>query len=95
MNLPLGSNLIAEIRGGPEFRGWDQGLYMLANIVDGVNTNAYVTVAANSDKKHRPKAPEPVERPDSAKKKKQAGQNQFAMMANMAHKRSQIRKVTK
>ncbi len=95
MNLPLGSNLIAEIRGGPEFRGWDQEMYMLANIVDAANTNVYAVVAANSDKKHRPKAPEPVERPDFAKNKRQAGQNQFAMMANMAHKRSKIRKVSK
>jgi hypothetical protein len=95
MNLPLGSNFIAEIRGGPEFRGWDQVMYMLANAVDGINSNAYITLAANSDKKHRPKAPELVKRPEESKKKREAGQTQFAAMARMAHKRSGIRKVAK
>jgi len=95
MNLPLRCNFIAEVRGGPEFRGWDQEMYMLANVVDGVNSNTYVNLAANSDKKHRPKPPELVKRPEDAKKKREAGQTQFAAMARMAHKRSRIRKVSK
>jgi hypothetical protein len=74
--LPLESATVAAMRGGDQFRGWNQELYMLANLLDAVRENTYAFVAANSKKK--PKAPEPVQRPEKQQKKKTS---LFAAMA--------------
>lgn len=78
-NLPLDSASMAAIRGGPEFIGWDPHMYMLANIVDAIQTNTYAFVAANS--KRKPKAPTPVKRP---KQKGNPEQARFAALARIA-----------
>lgn len=82
-NLPLDSATVASIRGGVEFKGWDNHLYMLANLVDAVKENTYVFVAANA--KRKPKPPKPIDRPASKKKTNPLG-NRFALMARIARK---------
>lgn len=82
-NLPLDSATVASIRGGVEFKGWDNHLYMLANLVDAVKENTYVFVAANA--KRKPKPPKPIDRPTAKQKKNPLG-NRFAMMARIARK---------
>lgn len=82
-NLPLDSATVASIRGGSQFRGWDNQMYMLTNIVDAVRENTYATVSAHS--KRRPKPPKPLDRPRAAKgKAKSPMANRFMMHARMA-----------
>lgn len=75
--MPLGSATVAALRGGAEYRGWDQDRYMTADLIDLLNTSIYVTVAANSKKK--PKQPEPYTRPGANKRQEKA--NSFRAMA--------------
>lgn len=76
-NLPLGSATKAAMRGGSEFDGWDIDRYLRASLIDAVNVNTHVLISANS--KRKPKAPEPMYRPDNMKPKKKA--NMFSVMA--------------
>lgn len=84
--LPEGSATIAELRGGPQFNGWDTDRYLLTQLIDSVRENTWVLIAANSKKK--PKHPEPMPRPkvDAPKKK-----NQFAAMARAAYRKGAVK----
>ncbi|MDV6975340.1 D site-binding protein [Mycobacterium intracellulare] len=63
--LPMGSAFVAEIRGGREFRGWDQGRYMQATLIDAVRLLQYIFILAHVDpKKSKPKPPESFPLPD-------------------------------
>jgi hypothetical protein len=74
MNLPIESAFMAEIRGGKEFRGWDEGRYMLASIYNVINILKYITILANSDpKKTTPEPPEPFPTPDNLVARKKSG----------------------
>ena len=46
---------------------WSNESYLLASVIDAVNQNTWVTVAANS--KRRPKQPKPIPRPGQQKAK--------------------------
>lgn len=79
--LPADSATVAAMRGGLEFYGWDLDVYMLANLLDAIRENTYVTMMAAGPKK-KPKPPEPFQRPGSEKKKQQ---NVFVSMARAAY----------
>lgn len=87
-NLPPDSATSASMRGGPEFRGWDNTVYMLANVVDAVRENTYTFVAANS--KRKPKPPTPIDRPRVNRQKSPIG-NRFMMMARMARRNAETK----
>ena len=71
--LPMGSAFIAEIRGGSEFRGWDQGRYMQASLIDAIRLLQYIFILAHVDpKKSKPKPPNAYPLPDKSIRKKQA-----------------------
>ncbi|AIG78467.1 Hypothetical protein AJAP_28145 [Amycolatopsis japonica] len=76
--LPIESATVAQLRGGPEFRGWGITQYLLADLVDAVQFNTHAFISANSKKK--PKPPQPFDRPESRAKRKR-GSNSFAAMA--------------
>lgn len=78
-HLPLGSATVAALRGGEQFLGWDPHMYMLANIVDAIQSNTYAFIAANS--KRKPKQPDPVKRP---RPKGDPEKNRFMAMARIA-----------
>lgn len=69
-NLPIESRTVAALRGGEQFVGWGVDRYMMAQLIDSVNSTAYAVVASNS--KRKPKAPKPVRRP---KRETQTGAN--------------------
>lgn len=46
---------------------WSNEAYLIAGLIDSVNQNTWVTVAANSKKK--PKQPKPIPRPGTSVKK--------------------------
>jgi len=75
--LPESSRLVAEMRGGSEFRGWDAGRYATVAVVNAVRALTYTYVAANS--KSRPSPPEPFPIPD--KTVRQRSNNMFTMQA--------------
>lgn len=58
-NLPVGSAFVAEQRGGPQFRGWDETRYMIASVYNVINILKYITILANRN----PDAPE-IELPE-------------------------------
>ena len=64
---PLESRTVSALRGGEQFNGWGVDRYLMASVVDAINQNTYAFVSANSKKK--PKAPEPVKRPEQGKQK--------------------------
>lgn len=66
--LPIESRTVAGMRGGEQYRGWGPDRYLAALLVDAVTQHTYAFVAANS--KRRPKAPEPVPRPEKTTRKK-------------------------
>lgn len=74
--LPLTSATVAAIRGGSQYRGWDAAQYLRAETIDAIRENTYAFIAANS--KRKPKAPEPIPRPEMKERKKD---NTFRMMA--------------
>lgn len=77
--LPERSRFIAELRGGPQFRGWDTSLYAAVATVNAVRALQYTYVAAHS--KSRPKVPESFPVPDSKIRKRSNGPNSFARLA--------------
>jgi hypothetical protein len=77
--LPEGSRFNAERRGGPQFRGWDSGLYATVAIVNALRGLQYTYVAAHS--KSRPKPPEPFPIPDNTVRRKKHGPGSFAFIA--------------
>ena len=65
MQLPLGSAYVAAQRGGPQFRGWDQGMYAQVALINAVRTSNFLFLCANSNpKKKKPATPEPYPTPD-------------------------------
>lgn len=81
--LPPGSRTIAEIRGGPQFVGWDADRYLTASLVDAVRENTYAVIAANSAKGKKPKPPKPIDRPRRTPPagRSNTAANPFAVMA--------------
>lgn len=80
--LPMGSAFVAELRGGPQFRGWDEGRYLQAGVLDAIRMLQYILVMANSDpKKSKPKPPQPYPLPDSRTKTKSDKPGSFAFIA--------------
>lgn len=71
--LPEGSEYMAEMAGGREFRDWNTTEYLLAAVVNAVHTNTLAT--ANWSKGKRPEIPfiEGPQRPDGASAKASAG----------------------
>jgi hypothetical protein len=77
--LPLDSRTHAAVQGGSEYRGWTIDTYLLAALVDALNTNTFAFVKANSKK--RVKEPRPVPRPgDAERRKRENASNPFAQM---------------
>lgn len=76
--LPPESATVAELRGGPEFRGWGPDRYLTARLIEAVEGHFHAFVSANSKKK--PKAPERVDRPDFRAQQRKNG-NTFRAMA--------------
>lgn len=79
--LPLESAFVAAQRGGDRFRGWDEGRYMTATLINTIKTLIYITTLANSDPKkhHRITPPEVYPIPDrKAKKERDARPGSFA-----------------
>lgn len=58
--LPIDSRFMAEVRGGQQFRGWDEGRYITAAIVDAVRALQYTYVAAHTERKPKALSPYPV-----------------------------------
>ena len=69
--LPDNSRYVAELRGGPQFRGWDAGTYVQAATVNAIRGLQYTYVASKS--KRKPQPPEPFPIPDAGVKKQKRG----------------------
>ena len=80
--LPESSRFVAEVRGGPQFRGWDTSRYALAATVNAVRALQYTYITANS--KSKPKVPESFPIPDTTIRKRATGPNTFAAIAAAA-----------
>lgn len=66
--LPLESAFVAAQRGGQQFRGWDEGRYMLATLINAVRLNTYVFTLAHIDSKSKqPDPPDMYPIPDNVK----------------------------
>lgn len=80
-HLPIGSAFYAEVRGGQQFRGWDEDRYMQAAFMNAIRMLIHVTVLCHIDpQKSKPKPPESWPIPDG--KPKQADKpGSFAFMA--------------
>lgn len=62
------SAFYAEIRGGPQFRGWDEDRYMTARLIDSIRALTFLFICANTDpKKSKPKPPVPHPIPEGFK----------------------------
>lgn len=83
--LPYDSATVAEMRGGQQFRGWDDGKYLQVLTAQAVRDLAYITVLVNSDpKKKKPEPPKPVYVPktvEQIRKEKRAKPGSFAYIA--------------
>jgi hypothetical protein len=84
--LPLQSATVAMMRGGQEFRGWDQDRYLSAALFDAVKENTFAFISANS--KRKPPAPEPMWRPKEQTKKKSRDKNNPFLQRLEAAKRA-------
>ncbi|WP_415940393.1 hypothetical protein, partial [Streptomyces sp. 039-1] len=60
-HLPETSAFVTAARGGREHTGWDTSAYLLAALIDAVNTNTWITSAQNA--KRKPPRPALFERP--------------------------------
>lgn len=77
--LPQTSRTFCAAQGGDEYRGWSIDTYLLAALLDSLNTNTYAFIKANSKK--RVKEPRPVPRPgDAERRKREKANNPFALM---------------
>lgn len=84
-NLPIESATTAEVRGGQQFRGWDEDRYLSAALVNSLRTLIYIFILANSDpKKRKPKSPEMWPLPDEIKKQDKPGSFAFIARAHIA-----------
>lgn len=72
-NLPMGCAFVAEMRGGQQFVGWDQGRYMWAGMIDAINVLRYVLILCNVNPKAKtPEPPDPYPVPDVIERKELA-----------------------
>jgi hypothetical protein len=84
-NLDYHSAFIAEVRGGQQFRGWDEDRYLSAALINSLRTLIYIFILANSDpKKRKPKSPEMWPLPDEIKKQDKPGSFAFIARAHIA-----------
>jgi hypothetical protein len=87
-HLPLESATVAQMRGGQQFRGWNEERYLLANAVDLLSTQLYAFVMAHHSRGPKPREPKPIERPGNAVKAKKI--NPFRANLEAAKKRKAI-----
>lgn len=81
-NLPVSSATMAELRGGQEFRGWDESRYQYAATVDAIRALTHVFILAHTDKNaKKPKLPEPWPIPDRRVRAERSKTGVFAQMA--------------
>lgn len=84
-SLDFDSATMAEVRGGVQFRGWDETRYLLASISNAIRLQSYILLLANRDpKKRKPNPPTPWELPKSnkaPKKKQEHKPGSFAAIA--------------
>jgi len=79
--LPQASRTFCAIQGGDEFRGWSIDTYLLAALLDSMNTNTFAFIKANTKK--RVKEPRPVPRPgDAERRKRENASNPFAQIVH-------------
>ena len=52
-NLDYQSAFVAEVRGGQQYRGWDEDRYMDAAQINALRTLIYIFILANTDPKKR------------------------------------------
>ncbi|BCP36362.1 hypothetical protein MINTMi198_17320 [Mycobacterium intracellulare M.i.198] len=72
LHLPIESAFVAQLRGGPEFRGWSPDRYMAARLIDLQAIQNWMFLSANRDPDSKaPEMPEPYPLPDDIKVKKQ------------------------
>jgi hypothetical protein len=80
--LPMGSSFVAELRGGPEFRGWDADRYMTARLIDLFGIANYIQILINHDRdKPKPPPPDPYPLPDNVKRSEQNQPGSFGFIA--------------
>ena len=82
-NLPLDSSFYAEVRGGQQFRGWDEPRYMQATTINVLRLLLHVFIMAHTDpqKAKKRKAPEPYPTPDKPKLRQSERPGSFAFIA--------------
>jgi hypothetical protein len=93
-NLPYDSAFVAELRGGQQFRGWDENRYLLAANVNAIRVLSHIFILANMDpKKRKPDTPSPWPLPDKQeKKKRQDKPGSFAFIAKSLADKARRRK---
>lgn len=65
-HLPESASFVTAVRGGRDFNGWDTNAYLLACLIDSVNTTTWAISAQNA--KRKPARPKPFERPGQHKR---------------------------
>lgn len=90
--LPVGSRTIADMRGGEQFRDWNNTQYQLATVIDAVQQNTHALVTANSKK--APKAPDPAYRPGNKPKTTQSGQSFAGQVGKLMQQKRDSREVS-
>lgn len=81
IELPHTSRTVALRRGGAEFTGWSEDRYIQVGIYNALRELTYVTIAANTDKKHKPRPPKPYPLPVEKAIKKSHKPGSFGYMA--------------
>lgn len=92
--MPSDSATFAEMRGGQEFRGWDEDRYQNTAMVDAIRGLLYAFILAHTGKNSRkPAAPEPWPTPDrknrKERQKKTPGSFYRMVATQVAKKRKQ------
>lgn len=94
-HLTFDSATTAEMRGGQQFRGWDEDRYIAASTSNAIRTLSYMFLLANRDpkKSRRPETPTPWPLPDDkTKKQKQDKPGSFAYIAKSLLSKAKKRK---
>jgi len=91
------SDFVAAVRGGPQFRGWDEQRYIQVATLDAIRVLQYIITLVNSDpKKTKPAPPTPYPLPDKVKRAKtEDDKNSFAFIAKQKLKQIKRRKELK
>lgn len=91
--LPIGSAFIAEMRGGQQYRGWNEDRYAITRLIDLIAVSNYLFLMANRDpKKRAPEPPEPYPTPDNLQAKKRDKPGSFGFIAKTMLAESRRRK---